>query len=147
MIHADPILPLLWQGGRPSPGPEVRDDGFDMLVLCEDEFQPDAKAFPGVEVVHAPNDDDPSRLPTPHELGIAKAAAKQVTEALRKRKRVLVVCRAGLNRSGLVVALTLHYHLGMSGKDAVAMVRARRRSGSGIGPLSNPGFVDLLESL
>ncbi|NUP47020.1 MAG: protein phosphatase [Catenulispora sp.] len=55
--------------------------------------------------------------------------------------RVLVRCRAGMNRSGLVVACIL-IRSGYTPADAVATIRRRRASGA----LNNEHFVAYLET-
>lgn len=137
------MAPGLWQGSRPPEGSTLANLGIDVLVLCAMEVQPPAERFPGVEVLYAPNDDDFSRPPTRQELGIALATARQVAQAIRAQKTVLVTCYAGLNRSGLVSALTLHFLDGISGDVAIKMVRAAR----GFRALGNPGFKKALRTL
>lgn len=126
LIDAHHIGEGVWQGAVPTPGGIIRDAGFHMLVLCAMEYQLPAEEFPGVEVVHAPNDDDDSRWPTREELRIATNAASRVLAALRANRKVLVTCWAGRNRSGLVSALALREYLGISGSAASALVRAAR---------------------
>lgn len=125
LIDAHHISSGLWQGAAPMPGDIIRNAGFDMLVLCAFEYQPTAEQFPGVEVLHAPNDDD-DRLPTRDELRIAMQAAKKVAGALLANRKVLVTCRAGRNRSGLVSAIALHKFLGLSGSQAASLVKMCR---------------------
>jgi hypothetical protein len=48
-----------------------------------------------------------------------------VLDELNKGHRVLVRCQAGLNRSGLITALTL-CKLGYTGSDAIELIRKRR---------------------
>lgn len=126
LIDAHHISSGLWQGGVPLPGTTVRDAGFHVLVLCAMEYQPSADEFPGIEVVHAPNDDDDSRTPTRDELRIAMKASQRVLRALQAEQKVLVTCWAGRNRSGLVSALALHHHLGLSGNQAATLVQMCR---------------------
>ena len=113
-----------------------------MVVLTAKEHQPSSAHFPGVEVVHAGYDD--SFRPDPMDLARAKVAAQKVANALASGKRVLVTCYMGLNRSGLVSALSI-YILSegrITGREAVQIVRMGRP-----GALGNPAFVALLESL
>jgi len=140
LLDADPIAERLWQGAWPPEGEYVRLCGFTMLVLCAVEVQPPAQAYPGVVVVHAPNDD--TERMTPGQWRGALRAARRVTGEVRRGGRVLVTCAAGLNRSGLVTALVLHE---LRGSDLgigriVEMIRAARQ-----GALSNPAFVERLE--
>ena len=132
----------LYQGSRPPPGDSLRQDGFRLLVLCAMEHQPPASNFPGVRVIHAPNDDDFSRLPTRDELRLAIQAARQAVPILAGGGKVLSTCYMGLNRSGLVSALTLHLWLGVSGDEAIQMVRRGRK-----GSMRNPGFQTVLSRL
>jgi protein-tyrosine phosphatase len=65
--------------------------------------------------------------------------AKDTHEAWLRGERVLVRCQAGMNRSGLVVALTLML-MGLSPSNAVSLIRARR----GGACLCNEHFVRFL---
>lgn len=141
MIEASSILPWLWQGSAPPPGPYVRQAGFHTLILCAMEYQLAPENFPGVEVVYAPNNDDGS-LPTREQFAIALRAARLATTRIQEEKRVLVTCIQGRNRSGLVSALTL-YMLGVPPKLAIERVRQKRRRNS----LANPHFVSALLNL
>jgi len=139
LVEASPIKAGLWQGSAPPVGDAVRKSGFDVLVLCAEEYQPPASAFPGVEVIHAPNDD--SKL-TRTQLAGALQAAHRAALALKQGKQVLVTCRVGWNRSGLVSALSLHLLTGKSGGECVGLVQRGRE-----GALGNPYFVAALERL
>lgn len=65
-----------------------------------------------------------------------------VYDRWQRRQRVLVRCQAGLNRSGLVVALVL-YKAGYSASDAISLIREKRSPYA----LCNPRFVEHLRSL
>lgn len=133
-------------------GPQVREAGFTMVVLCAEEYQPphlllpwmgvplrsDVPPFPGVETVYAPNDDN-GRPPTRDQLRIAINAADRVAAALRAGGKVLVTCVQGRNRSGLVSAIALHKFLGISGLQAIAVVKRARPTA-----LTNEGFCEVL---
>jgi len=110
-------------------------------VLCANEFQPPANVFPGVRVIHAPNDDAPRR-PTRRELRVAEEAAREVAHAVRSRTPTLVTCMAGRNRSGLVTALALRYLTGEAGCPCACHVRDKRPNA-----LSNAYFFDHLARL
>lgn len=110
---------------------------FDHLVLCAMEYQLDPGLFPGVEVLHAPMNDDGSAM-TPDEMRIAVRTAAKVINRLGAGRRVLVTCRAGRNRSGIVSALALC--LGppkFSPQKAVLQIRAAR----GPGAMVNQDFL------
>jgi len=138
VIDADRIIPRLWQGSDPPRGTRLREAGVDVLVLCARENQHMVHEFPGVQVIHAPMDDD-VHVPVEEAMAAAAAAAR----AYRRGKRVMVCCHMGWNRSGLVTALALWMLDGrMSGRAAVAHVQACRDSA-----LSNRSFVAFLSSL
>lgn len=139
LLDAHEIAPGLWQGAAPPEGSRLSELGFSAVVLCAKEHQPKARIFPGLRVIHAPNDDDFSRPPTREELRVAVNAARQVAQIVRRRDTVLVTCWMGLNRSGLVSALALHLLTGRSGFSCIQDVKkARKRA------LRNPGFQEAL---
>jgi hypothetical protein len=132
----------LWQGARPPDGDAVRRAGFHVLVLCAEEHQPSSTDFmPGpLILIHCPLDDT-DQLLREHWIR-AHRAGELVSRAIAREKKVLVTCQAGLNRSGLVSALALRDLTGMSGSDAVRIVKSRRDRA-----LCNSHFVSLLERL
>jgi hypothetical protein len=154
---AQEIHPGLWQGQWPPPGPWLARRGFSTVVLCAFEYQPphvvpphvammpgmrDTNPWPGVEVVYAPNDDDFDHAPPRETVRLAIKAARVVAARLAEGRKVLVTCWQGKNRSGLVSALGLHFHLGISGADATRIVQTRRSHG-----LRNPIFCEMLSRL
>ena len=141
-LDASEIVPGLYQGSVPPGGSTLKEAGFSAVVLCAVEFQMGATHFQGIDVIHAPNDDDPTRPPTRRELEIAISAARQVALRLKGNKNVLVTCAMGLNRSGLVSALTLHMIHGWDGEECVQRVQAQRDNA-----LCNPRFVEVLQRL
>jgi protein-tyrosine phosphatase len=126
----------LYIAGAPHGNPAT--EGFDAVVLCAMEYQP--KMTYGIEVIRAPMIDDKIN---DHTIEIAAAAAARVAELLEQNKKVLVTCIEGRNRSGLVAAMAL-INEGMDGKEAISLVRKRRRSSKP--PLANPYFVDFLKT-
>ncbi len=54
---ATKIIDGLYQGSGPTPGAPLKPYGFDVVILCAEEWQPLARFF-DVEVIHAPFDDD-----------------------------------------------------------------------------------------
>lgn len=129
----------------------MRDNGFDLLVLCarEHQFIDDHEAFQGLTVVRAPNDDSVHYPLTREKLRTAVGASSEVVRALKANQQVLVTCAAGLNRSGLVTALSLHKLYGWSGEKCIAAVRKGRKSKNypHIKPLSNSEFQMALRKL
>ena len=147
-LDAHEIVPNLWQGSFPIPGTTLQRAGFKVLVLCASELQFEEDTFPGLNIIRAPNEDSKhlSRL----RLRIALAAAKDSAKAIRAGQRVLVTCAAGLNRSGLVSALTLHALYGWSGPKCIQQVQQKRVSSlvcPDLTALCNPKFVEVLSRL
>lgn len=126
----------LWIGGRPECGRLVGEKGFDLLVLCAEEYQPPAWAFHGVDVHHAPFDDKEG-LSTAEEM-IVNRAVGRVVEALKRSERVIVTCFAGKNRSALVCGKALRA-LGWDPVKVLMLIWDKRD-----GSLSNEFFVDLI---
>jgi hypothetical protein len=143
MFDAHEIHPNLWQGSKPSEGRGLARLRFDCLVLCAKEAQPDSSAYPGVEVIHAPFEDG---YLTTEALITAKTAASRVSNRLKDGKKVLVTCKAGVNRSALVVGLALHMAYGYDGRSIVDLIRSRRKL-AWDKALSNPHFAGELQSL
>jgi hypothetical protein len=135
-VDATRILPGLYMGGAPTPGHEVYACGFPVLVLCAKEYQPEARWFPRVRVVHCPLDD--AELSST-EAALATSAAEMVVLARSRGARVLVTCWMGRNRSGLVTALALRSISNWSVPRIVKRVRERRPNA-----LSNPSFLRFL---
>jgi protein-tyrosine phosphatase len=128
----------LWIGSQPRPRAAGH---FDVIVLCAEELQ--NIPLQGAHVVKAPLDD---YKPTAREVQTALSAARTV-HILRKRgKRVLVTCAQGVNRSSLVAALALMAD-GMPAETAVHRIRALRKPPNGMTPLTNPYFVELLNTI
>jgi protein-tyrosine phosphatase len=134
---ANQVAPGLWQGDAPHPGANYAD--FDLIVLAAYEHQPKSAEM-GIDVFHAPLDDDPYRPLSSRERVIATEAAREVARRLRKGQRVLVTCALGRNRSGLVSALAMRMAYGATPYGAINAVRRAR----GPDALSNPQFVRAL---
>jgi protein-tyrosine phosphatase len=131
------IVPGLFIGSKPAPG---RHDDIDVIVLAAFEYQPTADLFPGVEVIYAPLDDDPSRPMSAEEIGIAARAASRIARRLRIGRRVLCSCAMGLNRSSLIASIAMHDVYGMRADEIIKRIRRAR----GPWALSNPNFERLL---
>lgn len=134
------VVSRIHQGSRPPLGSALRRAGFDVVVLCDDRYQPPQSEFSGVLVIHAPNRDVLD--PTHEEAMGALDAAKRAARCWRRGERVLVTCRKGRNRSGLVTALLLCDVLGYSGVEAIFAVRAARKNA-----LTNSQFVELIAAI
>ena len=134
------VAPRIWIGSAPPTGHAVAQGGFDVLVLCAEEWQPAASSYPGVRVLHAPFGDreDPSE----DELRLALAAAEWTSNYAISGATCLVTCMAGRNRSGLVCALTVSLAACWDPARAGELVRRKR----GDIALTNAAFVDFLNA-
>lgn len=141
VIDANRISPQLAIGSAPPPGTLLARIGVQALVLCASDYQVPASSFPGVEVHHAGFLDDPFGLANGGEQ-IALTAAKWAADRMLSGRQVLVTCRAGINRSGLVSVLALWLATGTIPSDGVATVRNARP-----GALTNRAFVNYLNTL
>ena len=111
----------------------------DVVVLCAAEFQPDRMAFHG-EIWRCPIPDDV--LDADELRGVLKASTA-VAAAIVDRRRVLVTCQMGLNRSAFVTAFALHQLTTMSGDEIIAHIRKHR----GQKALFNPWFVSKIKEI
>lgn len=128
-------------GSAPPHGDALRRHGFHILVLCALEYQPEAAAFPGVDVARIHLDDAELHGP---DFERALHLSTRLSRALRVGKKILVTCAQGRNRSGLVTALTLADASGCGGRVATHVVKQRRRAPFGQA-LSNDHYVAALK--
>jgi protein-tyrosine phosphatase len=136
LIDGSRILGNLFQGGIPVEGTHLCKAGFDVLVLAAEEVQPEDWKFPGVHVLRLPMKDEPKLL-TPRQVKLLRSLSREVAWHLERGHRVLVTCRAGLNRSGLIVASTLLRTTTMSPTQVIRLIRQKRSPIA----LNNPAFV------
>lgn len=136
-MSKDEVAPGLFVGSKPAPGhhPDV-----DVIVLAAQEYQPAADLFPGVEVLYAPLDDDPTRPMREDEIALATKTGSRVARRMRAGRRVLSTCAMGLNRSALIAAIAMHDVFGMSADEIIRRLRRARGAWS----LSNPNFEKLV---
>lgn len=135
-IDCTRIAPRLWQGGvHGFNGCRIAIKSVDIVVL----LAPDAEVqIASPRPVLLDLRDSASDL---HQLDILHPLAAQLARAIRRGKRVLILCHEGRNRSGLVTGLTL-WNLGYLGRDAVRLIKSRRRDA-----LSNEHFARYLKTL
>lgn len=113
---------------------------FDVVVLCAVELQPKVHVPKGKRLMRFPIDDDDYR-PLPPEVGLlAHQMGAQLARLARSGKRVLITCAQGVNRSGLITAMTLLYATNLPPKAIVDLIRKKRKAGGGFFPLCNPMF-------
>lgn len=134
---ATPIAPRLWIGSKPPIDRDMKN--VDVLVLCAAEFQPERMTFHGA-VWRCPIPDD---VLEPPELRAVLKTSVAVAKAIVDRRRVLVTCQQGRNRSALVIAFALHQLTTMSGLQIVEHIRKHRQ----LNALSNPWFVKKIVEL
>lgn len=137
-LGASWISEHLWQGETPPFGNAVKQAGIDVLISCQREFIASAAEFPGVLVHYVPLRDcyDPTEL----EILSAREAAVVAKTSVLNKQNVLIHCAQGLNRSGLVMALTLKSLLGLTGYQARLIIQANRQ-----GALFNETFCSIIE--
>lgn len=144
MRSHDFIVPQVAQGSWPAVSSKGKDEAFkiaDIVVLCAEEHQARGlKPPPGKQIIRLGFDDDTYR-PIPPEAGkIFHAHAQQLGKAALSGRRVLITCAMGLNRSGLITALTLMHGYRMRPSEAIKLIRARRHADC----LCNPMFEQWL---
>jgi len=133
---------LLWQGARPERGDRASREGFKVVVLCDDEFQPSRHSFTDVRILKCPLVDTSMKPVPPAELETMLKTARRVARRVADGEKVLVTCYAGINRSGLVVAHALHHLTGWGGDRIVDHIRSKRPIA-----LTNRLFVQMIRSL
>lgn len=129
------ITPNVAQGSYPSPLEEAFQHA-DTIVFCAEEKQPRAGRLPpGKRIVKLGFDDDIYR-PIPPEVGqIFHAHAHQLAKEVSGGRRVLITCAMGLNRSGLMSALTIMYAYRMRPTEAIQLIRSRRSRDALMNPI------------
>lgn len=111
------IVPGLFVGPRPR---TYR--GYDLAVCCELEVFPAvAEGFKGT-TLHVPMRDLRNWHPRPFA---SESAAALAANYVRADRAVLIHCKAGVNRSGVIAALTL-IALGHTPAKALALLREKR---------------------
>lgn len=145
VLRAVRVAQGIYQGPCPSSAEEVRRNGFHVLTFCAREIQPYIPEHErhGLLVLYAPLNDSPVNPMTDDEWAEAKRAGHEIARMTSTGSRALTTCAIGLNRSGVVNALALHYRFGVSGAEAIDQIRRTR----GANALGNPSFVERLRRL
>jgi hypothetical protein len=137
VYEAQQVSPRLWIGPAPPVDRDLLD--LDIIVLAAQEVQPDMPCYHG-RVIRCPL---PDRELNVQELKQAALCGVTIAQAIANGRRVLVTCRAGLNRSALLVGIALGQLTTMTADQVIALIRARRSAEA----LSNPSFVALLRRI
>jgi protein-tyrosine phosphatase len=121
MMDAHEIVPNLWQGSR------ARCDSlgdFDVVISMARPVEIPARRGQDVYCLSIV---DPmwERDFDDRQMRKAVLASNTAFQAVRAGRKTLVLCEAGQNRSGFVVALTL-MRLGMRARGAIDTVQKRR---------------------
>ena len=146
LIFTHPSGGQLWQGSQRDVEKLllVPDAGIRVIGLFAREHQPDDQ-FSHYELLKSGFDDN-FEAGDAELSGIARLAdnASDVfSDRVRSGKGCLSSCFAGLNRSGLVTALTLLKVAGMGPAEVIGRIRRLR----GPDALSNPKFVELIHKM
>lgn len=121
---------------------------FDVVVFTAQEAIPKPLRAPRGKTAYALPLDDEFYRPVPSEVATyAHQLAQRLADHVRAREKVLVTCYQGVNRSGLLTALTLMHAYGFSGAQAVQLIRARRKPETGHMVLGNPMFENYIKSV
>jgi protein-tyrosine phosphatase len=139
--HPFEVAPGLFISGHPDRARDFLSEGVNVVVDLEGDIDSsiaDAERQEEKTVyLYWPIEDGPM----PDE-GTVRGIAAYVARAIDEGGRVLVHCRSGHNRSGLICARVL-MERGMSPDDAIATVRSKRKDGEALG---NENFVRWLRS-
>jgi protein-tyrosine phosphatase len=123
MLDANEIIPRLWIGAAPAPLYGVK--GFDVVVMCAPLRDGEHVAEVPSGWMLAPFSDD-IQPPTEREKLTIDAAVRWIVSQHKVGRRVLVLCREGRNRSGLVAALALASLTDIDAEARIRLVQQKR---------------------
>lgn len=116
----------------------VKSGDFDMVVSAAEEWKAEPRR--GLTTMYIPLRDVPFDFQRyPNELYNLVDTAEIIADRVRRGDNVFIFCNMGMNRSGLMTALTM-MHLGSSPKSAINAIRRRHPC-----TLSNESFVRAIE--
>lgn len=111
---------------------------FDMVVSAAEEWKAEPKR--GITTMYVPLRDVPFDFERhENELWSLVDTSGIIADRIKQGDKVFIFCNMGMNRSGLLTALTL-LHLGATPKSAIAAVRRRHPC-----TLSNESFARAIE--
>lgn len=135
-FDGDEIAPGLWMGGYPLEG-EIPPEWAMVAV----GWLRSSRWHTGPRVEFQMDDEEGA---VPARIELDRLAAFIHLHRISGRT-VFVHCTAGINRSGLVLGYFMCCDGGLSGEEAVALIRSKRKShGTPMKPLSNNSFADAL---
>jgi protein-tyrosine phosphatase len=132
------VFPAVFVGRTPKTTAQLP-PGTRIVVLCAKELQ--KFADPTVRVIRCPLEDSERPL-TKAEIKDVRKAVGAVKYAIHYRRRVLVACAEGINRSALIAALAIRQYTGFGPNVVLAMLREKRNWRC----LSNPVFADMVRA-
>jgi len=135
------VVPNLFIGGESLiPIPPT---GFDVVVSCREVPDLHVPSLKEILTQGGPMLLSVPMIDAPIEVAYREliCVGEYVCRCLDSAYKVLVHCKQGLNRSGLVVGTVL-FMRGYTADDAIAMIRSKRP-----GALTNETFVKQLRSL
>lgn len=137
MVKLIEVTPHVFTRGRPAVKqiPELIDSGIDVIVNLLPGFDEMMVKWPRL-YVHSPMPDGKYVVQSAVDL-----AVDTITREVDDKKKVLVHCRAGRNRTGLVVCSYL-VRRGMTPDSAIEHFRDVRPNG-----LANPAFEEYVRRL
>ena len=136
--HPYEIVENLYISGHPDHSKDFLGKGVQAVVDLEGDIDAsvtDAEETDTTLYVYWPVEDGP--MPNEH---VVRSIASLVANLIANDEKVLVHCKAGHNRSGLICARTL-IERGSSAEDAIEQVREKRGDGHA---LTNENFVEWL---
>lgn len=146
LIYTHPSGGRLWQGDQRDVEQLLRvpDDSIQVIGLFAQEYQPN-DLLGRYELLKAGYDDN-ARAGDVEMSSIANTADEVsdiISDRLRQGKGCLSSCAMGLNRSGLVTALTLMKIADMGPAEAIGRIRRLRSPAA----LYNPRFVETIHKM
>jgi protein-tyrosine phosphatase len=137
--HPYEVAPGLYISGHPDHSNDFLSRGIDAVVDLEGEVDTSLPQGEGQSsttlYLYWPIED--GDMP---DASTVRSIASLMARLIAEENKVLVHCRSGHNRSGLICARTL-IEQGMSPRDAIDAVRAKRGDGHA---LDNENFVEWL---
>lgn len=149
-IFEHPSGARLWQGDMSDVRNLLNDphDEIRVIGLFAREYQPNDRNE-HYEMIKLGFEDTSVRDPIVLSKisNYADHASDMLADRLRRGVSAMSSCAAGINRSGLVTALTLMKLTGKDPSRAIQQVRERRGEHWGMTALANPRFVEIVHQM